>query len=115
MNCKHLKPKPGLHPDEKAFNLNSVPEVNFINGKKWKRYRSSCRSKKGKLLSSGGFVLVFGFFFFNVCYLSRHNDGETVGGPCHHRHFFIYPVQSGSLPNLLSESLRRASFSSSLV
>lgn len=59
----------------------------------------------------------FGFlgFFFNVCYLSRHNDGETVGGPCHHRHFFIYPVQSGSLPNLLSESLRRASFSSSLV
>lgn len=112
VNYKHLKPKPGLHPDEKAFNLNSVPGVNFINVKKWKRYRSSCRSKKGKLLSSGVFVFVL---FFFVCYLSRHNDGETVGGPCHHRHFFIYPVQSGSLPDLLSESLRRASFSSSLV
>lgn len=114
MNCKHLKPKPGLHPDEKAFNLNSVPEVNFINVKKMEKIQKQLSEQKREIIVFRCFFCVF-VCFFNVCYLSRHNDGETVGGPCHHRHFFIYPVQSGSLPDLLSESLRRASFSSSLV
>lgn len=61
MNCKHLKPKPGLHPDEKAFNLNSVPEVNFINVKKVEKIQKQLSEQKREIIV---FRCFFSFFLF---------------------------------------------------